>query len=135
MRQRYIVIILSLFIGLGAYAHPAGAGDCAAHITCTPMHGAGGYHPVGGHNDHCNCGLWGTQPVENTCRLEGLLQSFQAAFVPPAFKHPHVSALGLAGVRQDRIPRLDRVGLPQRLNKTDSPYSFPIYLRTLALLC
>ncbi len=133
MNQRYLIVILSLFISLGAFAHPAGATDCDFASTCIPMQGTA--HSTGGHINHCSCNLLRT-PSGHTCRLEGLLERFQRAIGPPAAKRPGLTALGLAAVRWGRIPRLEhRELLPQRFNRSNSPLSYPIYLQTLALLC
>lgn len=133
MKQRYFVIILMLVIGLGANAHPVGAADCAKGNACMPIHGA--VHSTGGHHHLCSCGLW-SEPAGHSCRLKGFLWPIQPAIVPPASHYPVLSALGFPAMFLDRIPELDRRGLlPQRLNKTESPLSYPIYLNTLALLC
>lgn len=133
MKQRYLVIILLLLIGSGAYAHPVGAADCAPGATCMPIHSNG--HSAGGHNSPCFCSLWST-PSGSACRLESFLELFQPAIAPPGSQNRVLSILGWPAVPWDRIPRLNRRGLlPRRLNKSDSPLSYPIYLSTLALLC
>ena len=132
MSKRYLIITLSLFISLGAFGHSAGALDCVPDNICVPEQGTG--HSAG-HGANCFCGLWNT-PSNRSCRLENLLETFQSAFVPPASKRTALLVHGLPAVRWDRIPRLDhRAYLPQRLSKTDSPLSYPIYLQTLSLLC
>ena len=132
MKQRYLIITLSFFIALGAYVHPVGAADCTVASTCMPELGSG--HLTGAHRNHCFCSQWGMRSG-GSCRLEKFPKSFQPVIGTPVTKFPAFQAIGLSAGRWYGIHGLYRKCLPRLINKTDTPYPYPIYLQTLALLC
>jgi len=133
MRKHYFTIILTLLIGSGAFAQQADANACPIHNDCSPTHGTG--HTAGTHSNTCFCSPWSTQLSDHCGRPDILSQWLQQAFVRPDSKLSQLSAPGFFPARRNQIPILNRTGPARCLHKSDSPLSYPIYLRTLALLC
>ena len=133
MRKHYFTIIIALLIGLGAYAHQTGAITCPSQNDCSSTHNTG--HTAGPHSNACSCSPWSTQLSDHCGRPDILSKRFQQAFVRPDPKPSLLSALGFSPAHRNQIPISDRTGSARCLHKTDSPLSYPIYLRTLALLC
>jgi hypothetical protein len=133
MRKHYFTIILTLLIGLGAYAHQAVAITCPSHNDCSSTDSTG--HTAGTHRDTCLCPPWSAQLSDHCGRPDIMSRRLQQAFVRPDSKPSLLSALGFYPALRNQIPILNRTGPARCLHKTDSPLSYPIYLRTLALLC
>lgn len=129
MRSRHILIVLTLLIGLGAYTHQAEAVTCPTHGTCESSHEAD--LNVG----HCFCAPWDAQLTSHCSRPDMSSQWLRQVFVRPDFKSPRFYAPAFSPIGRNRIPILNRTGPPRRPHQSDSPLSYPIYLRTLTLLC
>jgi len=133
MSKQYFTIILTLLIGLGACAHQADALPCPSQNDCSSTHSTG--YTAGTHSNTCLCFPWSTQLSDHCGRPDILSRRLQQAFVRPDSKPCLLSTLGFSSALRNQIPILDRTGPARCLHKTDSALSYPIYLRTLALLC
>jgi len=134
MNKRAVTIILAILIGLaGVYAQQAYAADCAGRTACMPMDDAS--HSAGAGHHRCSCALNLPPLADSNCRWETPIQPLQKRISYADLDRVKLPGTVPSPFHQDRMPIFNRQGAAHRLDKTDSPFSSPIYLQTLALLC